>query len=72
MQSFTKIILLMCFSFIFTYWLQRFDNNYKNKTNFDKFKLSIVVSCLIGIFMLQNTKNSSNFNYEILTEVPNF
>jgi hypothetical protein len=62
----------MCFSFIFTYWLQRFDNNYKNKTNFDKFKLSIVVACLIGIFMLQNIKNTSNFNYEILTEVPNF
>ena len=62
-------------SFIVVYWIQFFDKNFKNKSKFDKLKLPIITSALVGLVSLISTENSIEkkiVNQDIFTEIPNF
>lgn len=62
-------------SFIVVYWIQFCDKNFKNKSKFDKLKLPIITSALVGLVSLISTENSIEkkiVNQDIFTEIPNF
>ena len=67
-------------TFVIILWLQSIDKNFKKKSNFDKFKIPILASSLVGIiaeFMCDSkikTKISIGGieQQDIFTEVANF
>ena len=69
----------MIVTFGVVYWLQSLDKNFKNKKMFDKFKLPVLTSAIVGL--VSNYYSSSktlNFGeasantQEIFTEMANF
>ena len=70
-----KIIIFIIGSCALVYWLQFCDKNFKNKSKFDKLKLPIITSALVGLVSLISTENSIEkkiVNQDIFTEIPNF
>ena len=66
-------------SFLLIYWLQSLDKNFNKKNFFDKFKIPVLVSAIIGIVSqtISNNNascsiNSIDINQDIFTEVPDF
>ena len=66
-------------SFCLIYWLQSLDKNFNKKTKFDKFKIPILASALIGLISQTCSNSSINLisnkianNQEIFTEVADF
>lgn len=66
-------------SFLLIYWLQSLDKNFNKKNFFDKFKIPVLVSAIIGIVSqtISNNNascsiNSIGINQDIFTEVPDF
>ena len=69
----------MAGSFLLIYWLQSLDKNFNKKTVFDKFKIPVLVSALIGIVSQTISNNnitcstsSIAIHQDIFTEVPDF
>ena len=63
-----KYFLSVVITFGFVYWWQSVDNKKKNKerTNiYDKIKLPLLVSAIIGCIFLWNNNLSTNYNKEI-------
>lgn len=69
----------MLVTFGIVYWLQSLDKNFKNKKNFDKFKLPILTSAIVGLVsnyystekMIDLGDTNAN-TQEIFTEMANF
>lgn len=62
-------------SFALVYWLQFCDKNFKNKSKFDKLKLPIVTSALVGLVSLISSDNGVKkniVNQDIFTDMANF
>ena len=62
-------------SFALVYWLQFCDKNFKNKSKFDKLKLPIVTSALVGLVSLISSDNivkKNIVNQDIFTDMANF
>ena len=64
-------------SFLLIYWLQSLDKNFNKKTLFDKFKIPVLVSAIIGIASQSISSNNitcstSSIHQDIFTEVPDF
>ena len=66
-------------TFVLIYWLQSIDKNFNKKNNFEKFKIPVLSSALVGLISqyLCNSTYVSEFTMvpptqEIFTEVANF
>lgn len=62
-------------SCVLVYWLQFCDKNFKNKSKFDKLKLPIVTSALVGLVSLISCDNGVKkniVNQDIFTDMANF
>ena len=66
----------MLASFLLVCWIQHNDKNHYKKTKFDRFKLPILTSALIGLisnYVCENNDNNSDLiTQKIFTEIPNF
>ena len=69
----------MIVTFGVIYWLQSLDKNFKNKKMFDKFKLPILSSAIVGLvsnyYLNSKPVRLSDANastHEIFTEMANF
>jgi|UniRef100_A0A6C0IVV5 hypothetical protein len=72
-----KIIYSMLATFIVIYWLQSLEKNFKNKKQFDKFKLPLLTTSIVGLVANHFCKPTNNINngvinQEIFTEMANF
>jgi len=72
-----KIIYAMFATFSIIYWVQSLDKNFKNKKTFDKYKLPVLTTSIVGLvanhfYKPTNNINSGVINQEIFTEMANF
>jgi len=65
-------------TFVLIYWFQSIDKSFNKKNNFEKFKIPVLSSALVGLisqYICGYTDLefiSSHSNQEIFTEVANF
>ena len=66
-------------TFVLIYWFQSIDKNFNKKNNFEKFKIPVLSSALVGLISqyICNSSSVSDFvsshsNQEIFTEVADF
>ena len=70
-----KIIIFIIGSCALVYWLQFCDKNFKNKSKFDKIKLPLITTALVGLVSLISNEpipKKNIVNQEIFTEIANF
>jgi hypothetical protein len=72
-----KIIYIMVGTFSIVYWLQSLEKKFKDKKTFDKFKLPILTTSIVGLVANHFCKPTNNINngvinQEIFTEMANF
>lgn len=68
-------------TFFLIYWLQSMDKNFNKKNKFDKYKIPVISSALIGLishYVCESNSisdiigSNSSKSQEIFTEVPDF
>ena len=66
-------------TFVLIYWFQLQDKNFNKKNNFEKFKIPVIASALVGLISfytcdVASTSNiiASHSTQEIFTEVADF
>ena len=67
-------------TFFLIFWLQSMDKNFNKKNNFDKYKIPVISSAIVGLIShyVCDTKSITNLigntsqSQEIFTEVPDF
>ena len=64
----------MIVTFAFVFFLQINEKNFNKKSKFDKFKIPIISSSMVGLisYYVQNPKCKNNYSQQIFTEGPNF
>ena len=65
----------MIVTFSVVYWIQFCDKNFKNKSKFDKIKLPLITTALVGLVSLISNEpipKKNIVNQEIFTEIANF
>lgn len=65
----------MIFTFVLIYFIQSMDKNFKKKCKFDKFKLPILSSAIVGLiaqYSCDITPGRKVISQDIFTEIPNF
>ena len=67
-------------TFVLIYWFQSIDKSFNKKNNFEKFKIPVISSALVGLISqyicdptsISDIISSQSNNQEIFTEVPDF
>ena len=74
-----KIIYFMFGTFVLIYWFQYIDKSFNKKNNFEKFKIPVLSSAIVGLisqYICGYTYGSQfinpHSNQEIFTEVASF
>ena len=62
-------------TFVLIYGIQSMDKNFKKKSRFDRFKLPILSSAIVGLiaqYSCEQLPSKSSVTQDIFTEIPNF